>query len=248
MWMELSSAAAHQQGLTSAGSVRAALLHTTRKRKLDLIGCDELLNAYFMANACRVWLTPLSWLSLASACAKHVWMPACENTPAVTTGSKASLASLAAAGEGQGSYSQSGYSETGAAQGASSSTVIYATSTGRILGPGSSSMLPSASEPRMRTPFVTQGSKSSSWQIAGYSVDYALDWALVVVLGVVLAASEAGVPREGEQHTTHRTYQQACDKAGSGGPRGGSSATPSLGASYDHAWFACTGSCCSHDA
>lgn len=35
--------------------------------------------------------------------------------------------------------------------------------------------------------------------VAGYSVDYALDWAVVFVLGVILAASEAGVPREGEQ-------------------------------------------------
>jgi hypothetical protein len=58
-------------------------------------------------------------------------------------------------------------------------------------------MLPSASEQRVRTPLV-KSSSSGSWVIAGYSVDYALDWALVVVMGVVLAASEAGVPREGE--------------------------------------------------
>jgi hypothetical protein len=44
---------------------------------------------------------------------------------------------------------------------------------------------------------VGSAGKSSGWVIAGYSVDYGLDWALVVVMGIVLAASEAGVPREG---------------------------------------------------
>lgn len=124
---------------------------------------------------------------------------------------------MAAAGEGQGSYSQPDYSETGSAQGASSSTVIYTTSTGRVLGPEFTNMLPSSSEPRIRTPYVNQGSKSSSWQIAGHSVDYALDWALVVVVGVVLAASEAGIPREGEQCTASmNTHQQARKNTGSG--------------------------------
>jgi hypothetical protein len=60
-------------------------------------------------------------------------------------------------------------------------------------------MLPSAAEQRVRTPLV-KSSGSGSWVIAGYSVDYALDWMLVVVTGVVLAASEAGIPREGELH------------------------------------------------
>lgn len=53
-----------------------------------------------------------------------------------------------------------------------------------------------------RTPLVVStangGGKGSSWQIAGVSIDYALDWALVLVLTIVLAASEAGVPRQGE--------------------------------------------------
>lgn len=60
-------------------------------------------------------------------------------------------------------------------------------------------MLPSAAEQRVRTPLV-KSSGSGSWVIAGYSVDYALDWMLVVVTGVVLAAAEAGIPREGELH------------------------------------------------
>jgi hypothetical protein len=39
------------------------------------------------------------------------------------------------------------------------------------------------------------GSRPPAWQIGGYSVDYALDWALVLVAVMVLAAIETSVPR-----------------------------------------------------
>lgn len=57
--------------------------------------------------------------------------------------------------------------------------------------------MPVSTNARVRTPLVAAGGKTAGWQVAGYSVDYALDWALVVVMVIVLAASEAGVPREG---------------------------------------------------
>lgn len=116
----------------------------------------------------------------------------------VFAGSKASLVSL----QGNSSDSTPGFSSSGAGPPQSTdSTVPYASSSGRFLGAAptnssSSAMLPTSTEPRTRMPLVGAG-KSSRWVVAGYSVDYALDWALVIVMGIVLAASEAGVPREG---------------------------------------------------
>jgi hypothetical protein len=103
------------------------------------------------------------------------------------TGSKASLLGPS------NSESYSGFSDAGTVN----STVVYASSSGRFLGAAPKGMPPTSTDNRVRTPLVGSAGKSSGWVIAGYSVDYALDWALVVVMGIVLAASEAGVPREG---------------------------------------------------
>lgn len=163
--------ATKEHPLATTGSGRVISLHTARKSKLS--------SCWLSASCCSV-------------CALRKGTPHHKPNRAGHAGSKASLASLGASSDS--TRPAVSYAPTPAdanANGSSSSTVVYY----------ADSMLPTSTEPRIRTPQVggAGSSKASGWVVAGYSVDYALDWAVVLVLGVILAASEAGVPRQGEQ-------------------------------------------------